>query len=243
MGYSFVRHVFVHDDTPIDFGGEKPVSIEVRQIPFGSYPLSESKESRATVREKLGFSPADFVFFAFGQIRDGKNLDLFLKAMTKLPENFKLLVAGKGHSDSSKPPEFYQNLARELGVAERCRFEIRRVPDQEVGELFNAIDFTLLTYSAKFRSMSAVLATALTARKPVLASSGLGPLKSTVEKYQLGVFVKPDDAEEILRGATKLVKISATGKCEFGLKPAWEKYELENSWQENSRKVCKAFES
>jgi glycosyltransferase involved in cell wall biosynthesis len=163
--------------------------------------------------------------------------------MTRLPENVKLLVAGKGDSGSSRPPEFYQKLARELGVAERCRFEIRRVPDQEVGELFNAIDFTLLTYSAKFRSMSAVLATALTARKPVLASSGLGPLKSTVEKYQLGVFVKPDDAEEILRGATKLVKISATGKCEFGLKPAWEKYELENSWEENSRKVCKAFES
>jgi len=238
-----VRHVFVHDDTPVDFGGKRPEGIEVHQIPFGAFPLCPPRVAREEVRNRFGFAHSDIVFFAFGQIRDGKNLDLFLRAMTKLPENVKLLVAGKGHSGSSKPPEFYQNLARELGVAERCRFEIRRVPDQEVGELFNAIDFTLLTYSAKFRSMSAVLATALTARKPVLASSGLGPLKSTVEKYQLGVFVKPDDAEEILRGATKLVKISATGKCEFGLKPAWEKYELENSWEENSRKVCKAFES
>jgi glycosyltransferase involved in cell wall biosynthesis len=247
MGYSFVRHVFVHDDTPIDFGGEKPVSIEVRQIPFGSYPLSESKESRATVREKLGFSPADFVFFAFGQIRDGKNLDLFLKAMTKLPENFKLLVAGKGHSDSSKPPEFYQNLAEELGVASRCRWEIRRIPDEEVGELFIAIDFTLLTYSGKFRSMSAVLATALTAKKPVLASSGPGPLKKVVEKYSLGVFVEPDDVEEIVRGASKLVPSSAMDepatRYQLPATSAWERYECENSWEENARKVVEVFEA
>jgi glycosyltransferase involved in cell wall biosynthesis len=243
LGYSFVRHVFVHDDAPVDFGGKRPEGIAVHQIPFGAYPLSPPRVGREEVRNRFGFVNSDIVFFAFGQIRDGKNLDLFLQAMTKLPENVKLLVAGKGHSGSSKPPEFYQNLSRELGVAERCRFEIRRVPDEEVGELFSAIDFTLLTYSAKFRSMSAVLATALTARKPVLASSGLGPLKSTVEKYQLGVFVKPDDPEETWRGASKLLPSSAAGKCEFELQPAWDKYEQENSWEENARRVCQAFES
>ena len=237
MGYSFVRHVFLHDDTPVDFGGRRPEGVEVHQIPFGAYPVCPPKVEREEVRNRFGFVGSDIVFFAFGQIRDGKNLDLFLRAMTKLPENVKLLVAGKGHSGSSKPPEFYQNLAGELGVAERCRFENRRIPDEEVGELFNAIDFTLLTYSAKFRSMSAVLATALTARKPVLASSGLGPLKSTVEKYHLGVFVEPDNPEEILRGASKLVPSSATGKCEFVLKPDWERYERENSWEENARRV------
>jgi glycosyltransferase involved in cell wall biosynthesis len=243
LGYSFVRHVFVHDDTPVDFGGKRPEGIAVHQIPFGAFPLCPPRVACEEVRNRLGFAHSDIVFFAFGQIRDGKNLDLFLRAMRKLPENVKLLVAGKGHSGSSRPPEFYQNLAEELGVAERCRFEIRRIPDEEVGELFNAIDFTLLTYSAKFCSMSAVLASALTARKPVLASSGLGPLKSTVEKYQLGVFVKPDDAEEILRGASKLLPSSATGKCEFELQPEWERYERENSWEENARRVCHAFES
>ena len=77
----------------------------------------------------------------------------------------------------------------------------------------------------------------------MLASSGPGPLKTVVEKYQLGAFVKPDNPEEILRGASKLVKISATGKCEFRLNPAWDKYEQENSWEENARRIYKAFES
>jgi len=31
-----------------------------------------------------------------------------------------------------------------------------------------------------------------------------------VEKYHLGVFVEPDDAEEVLRGASKFVPNSAT---------------------------------
>jgi glycosyltransferase involved in cell wall biosynthesis len=246
--FSFLTHVFVHDDTPVDFGGGRPGGVCLHQIPFASYPLLPSRFGREKIRLDLGFGPSDIVFFAFGQIRDGKNLDLFLRAMTKLPENVKLLVAGKGHSGSSRPPEFYQNLAEELGVAERCRFEIRQIPDEEVGELFNAIDFTLLTYSVKFRSMSAVLATALTARKPVLASSGSGPLKSTVEKYHLGVFVDPDNLEEVLRGARQLIdKFSphcSTGSSTIqtvSSSPAWSRYEHENSWDQNARIVHEAF--
>ena len=88
-----------------------------------------------------------------------------------------------------------------------------------------------------------MLNAAVSARKPFLASSGSGPLKTVVERYELGVFVKPDDFEEVLRGASKLVKNSATGKCKFGLKPAWDKYEQENSWEENARRIYKAFES
>ena len=308
LGYSFVRHVFVHDDTLVDFGGKLPEGIRIHQIPHGPYEVAEPKIGRLEMRKRLGFSsdlttedtesteveagpcldkpscasesdslasgladspvsesltrsasapaslpatsyppldastPADVVFLAFGQIRDGKNLDLFLRAMTQLPKNVKLLVAGKGDSGSSKSAEYYQKLAEELGVGDRCRWDIRRIQDEEVGDFFAACDVVLVTYSAKFRSASGVLNAAISARKPVLASSGSGPLKSVVEKYELGVFVKPDDFEEVLRGASKLVKSSATGKCEFRLKPAWKKYELENSWEENARRVCQAFE-
>jgi len=330
LGYSFVRHVFLHDDTPVDFGGKKPEGIQVHEIPHGPYEVAEPKIGRLEMRRRLGFdsglttedtggtesttkeqgkdlshggtantervaseasprlcsqagasesdsltskladapvsesltrsasgpasspatshsplaSPAspDFVFLAFGQIRDGKNLDLFLRAMTRLPANVKLLVAGKGDSGSSRPAAYYQKLAEELGVEERCRWDIRRIPDDEVGDIFAACDVVLVTYSAKFRSASGVLNAAVSARKPALASSGPGPLKTVVEKYALGEFVNSDDAEEILRGASKLVPSSATGKREFELQPEWEKYEKENSWEENSRRVaCKMF--
>jgi len=365
LGYSFVRHVFVHDDTPVDFGGKRPEGIQVHQIPHGPYEVAEPKIGRLEMRRRLGFdsgltaiarkkltaefttehrgrcemeqpkvgpkgervgtiesksteveagpcldkpscasesdslasrladspasesltrsasgpasspatsysplatpaspqalsldsrpstldtsAPADFVFLAFGQIRDGKNLDLFLQAMTRLPEQVKLLVAGKGDSGSSRPPEYYQNLAEELCVADRCRWDLRRIPDEEVGDIFAASDVVLVTYSAKFRSASGVLNAAVSARKPVLASSGSGPLKSTVEKYDLGVFVEPDDLEETLRGAQMLLNALSSpatqnldarhSTLDTCFPPAWGRYEHENSWDENARRV------
>jgi glycosyltransferase involved in cell wall biosynthesis len=260
LGYSFVRHVFVHDDTAVDFGGRKPSEIRIHQIPHGPYEVAEPKIGREAMRKKLGFdsvpssldsgrstldssAPADVVFLAFGQIRDGKNLDLFLRAMTRLPANVKLLVAGKGDSGSSRPPEYYQKLAEELGVGDRCRWDIRRIPDEEVGDLFAACDVVLVNYSAKFRSASGVLNAAVSARKPVLASSGDGPLKSAVEKYQMGVFVEPDNLEEIQRGASMLLRGFAVGKNKIGINPRWEKYERENSWEENARRVVQSMKA
>ncbi len=388
LGYSFVRDVFVHDDTPVDFGGKQPEGIKVHQIPHGPYEVAEPKIGREAMRRKLGFAttkdtntheklkaeltteftterlggremeqpkvgpkgegvgtteskstekeqskdgpgveetggreckdmeagpcldkpscasesgslasgladlpvseslnrsaigpaslldtsnslpatPAspDIIFLAFGQIRDGKNLDLFLRAMTRLPENVKLLVVGKADSGSSRPVEFYQKLAEELEVGHRCRWDIRRIPDEEVGDIFTACDVVLVTYSAKFRSASGVLNAAVSARKPVLASSGAGPLKTVVEKYHLGVFVEPDNVEEIVRGASKFVPNSAMGEmpakdsgiskhvpCSSTEQPAtryqlpatsaWDRYERENSWEENARKVLGAL--
>jgi glycosyltransferase involved in cell wall biosynthesis len=312
LGYSFVRHVFVHDDTPVDFGGAQPQGIQIHQIPHGPYEVCEPKIGRLEMRKRLGFSsdltiedtterlggremeqtkvglkgegvgttesksaaalatPAspDVVFLAFGQIRDGKNLDLFLRAMTRLPHHVKLLVAGKGDSGSSKRPEFYQNLAQELGVADRCRWDIRRIPEEEVGDIFAACDLVLVTYSANFCSASGVLNAAVSARKLVLASSGSGPLKTVVEKYHLGVFVEPDDLEETLRGALQLMDAlssSATQNLDNRrstldaffppvttdsphdtagvLLPAWDRYESDNSWKENATIVMNLISS
>jgi glycosyltransferase involved in cell wall biosynthesis len=165
-------------------------------------------------------------------------LDLFLRAMTRLPDNVKLLVAGKGDSGSSRPPEFYQKLAEELGVVDRCRWDIRRIPDEEVGDLFAACDVVLVTYSKKFRSASGVLNAAVSARKPVLASSEAGPLKKVVGKYRLGVFVAPDDLDEILAGS---IQISTHQELNPATPPAWAQYERENSWKKNAKIVCNSF--
>jgi hypothetical protein len=56
LGYSFVRDVFVHDDTPVDFGGRKPEGILIHQIPHGPYEVAEPKIGREAMRRRLGFS-------------------------------------------------------------------------------------------------------------------------------------------------------------------------------------------
>lgn len=234
QAYSFVTHVFVHDRTPVDFGGNKPACIQTHIIPHGPFEVSVPRMGRDVMRERYGFTGSDQVFLSFGQIRDGKNLDRFLRVMSSLPNHVKLLVAGSSGGGSLRQPQYYQNLAKELGVANRCVWDIRYVPDDETGDVFAAADFVLMTYSAKFRSASGVLNTAVTCRKPILASSGTGPLKTAVEDYSLGVFVPPDDDEATLAGACTLLAAPAAAD--------WERYERENSWEENAKRVIAVFE-
>jgi glycosyltransferase involved in cell wall biosynthesis len=231
--YSFVSDVFVHDPTPADFGGSKPDGIKVHPIPHGPYEVGALRMGREAMRVRYGFLEGDQVFLSFGQIRDGKNLDRFLRVMKELPKEVKLLVAGSGGGGSQRPPENYRQLAVELGVSDRCVFDFRYIPDEETGDLFAVADAVLMIYSAKFRSASGVLNTAVACRKPVLASSGAGPLRTAVDVYRLGSFVVPDDDAAILQGALQLM-------AEPG-QPQWERYERENSWEANARGILKAF--
>jgi glycosyltransferase involved in cell wall biosynthesis len=233
QGYSFVSDVFAHDDTPVDFGGMNPAMVPVHVIPHGPFEVAAPQLGRDAVRGRHGFAASDRVFLSFGQIRDGKNLDRFLRAMTALPPAVKLLVAGASGGSGQRQPDGYQTMARELGIADRCVWDIRHVPDAEIGDLFSAADIVLMTYSARFRSASGVLNTAVTCRRPVLASAGGGPLKSMVERHRLGVFVRPDDDAAVLEGARRLL----------GGPPAadWDRYERDNTWRENARIVIEVF--
>jgi glycosyltransferase involved in cell wall biosynthesis len=233
QAYSFVSHVFVHDMTPVDFGSPPAEHLTCHVIPHGPLEACAPRMGRAAMRNRYGFAERDRVFLFFGQIRNGKNLDRFLRVMRELPIEVKLLVAGSGGGGSQRPPENYRQLAVELGVLDRCVFDFRYIPDEETGDLFAAADAVLMTYSAKFRSASGVLNTAVACRKPVLASSGAGPLRTAVDVYRLGSLIVPDDDAAILQGALQLI-------AEPG-EPQWERYEKENSWEANARGILKAF--
>jgi glycosyltransferase involved in cell wall biosynthesis len=234
QGYSFIRDVFVHDNTPVDFGGPKPEGVRVHKIPHGSFEISPIRIGREASRTRLGFVNSDQVFLSFGQIRDGKNLDRFIRIMAELPVDVKLVVAGSVGGGSQKPVSYYQELAKKLGVADRCFWDIRYIPDEETGDLFALADYILMTYSARFRSASGVMNAAVSARKPILASSGAGPLQTIMRDYNLGVFVKPDDDDAIRDGA----RISLNQNT---METEWNRYEHENSWSENARIVLAAL--
>jgi hypothetical protein len=101
-----------------------------------------------------------------------------------------------------------------------------------------------------------------------LASSGPGPLKTVVNKYCLGVFVEPDDLEEVLRGSRQLMDAldppatqildtqhSMLDACfppttsdslpvtRGAFSPVWDRYERENSWKENATALMNLISS
>jgi glycosyltransferase involved in cell wall biosynthesis len=226
-GYSFLREAFVHESIELDTVQPMP-QLRTTVISYGVHHFPDANQSREETRSHLNLPLDAKVMLAFGQIRDSKNLDLVIRAIVNFP-NLYLIVAGKEQSSSQQLVALYQNLARTLGVADRCRWEIRFIPDTEIANLFEAADITLLTYSKTFRSASSVLNTAASYRKPCIASAGEGPLRSVVQKYELGIWVAPDEVDAIMNGIKKWLETPPT--------PQWERFFEENSWTLNAKVV------
>ena len=228
-GYSFLREAFVH--APITLDTVRPMPrLRTTLLPFGPYHFPAPQTSRAKTRLDLELPDDAKVLLSFGNIRDGKNIDLVLRMMTRFPDVY-LVVAGKEQSGGQRPASFYRDLARELGVEARCRWLVRFIAEAEIGDLFEAADLVLLTYSARFRSASSVLSAAITYRKPCLASGGEGNLHDNIARYQIGWWIDPDDLDALCMGIQRWLNEPAP--------PArWEEFERENSWARNAQIVA-----
>lgn len=224
QGYSFLREAFVHEELNLNTIRPMPM-LRITPIPHGPYRFAQPTESRMSVREKLRVPEFAHVVLSFGHIRDGKNLDLAIRAMASLPSIY-LVVAGREQSPGQKPIGYYQEIARSLRVDDRCRWIHGYIPEEEIGNLFLASDVALLTYSRDFRSASGVLNAAVCYRTPCLASSGGSNLRTVVEKYNLGWFIEPDDLSTLKRGLEMSIHCPVY--------PQWSAYESENSWERNA---------
>ncbi|HEY0256805.1 MAG TPA: glycosyltransferase family 4 protein [Candidatus Methylacidiphilales bacterium] len=225
--YSFLREAFVHE--PLTLNTIRPMPhLRTTVIPHGVLTFPAPTATRDQFRRELGIADSAQVWLSFGHIRDGKNLDLVIRALARFPNAF-LVVAGKEQSGGQKPVEFYRELARQRGVAERCLWLNRFIAPEEVANLFTASDIVLLTYSKDFRSASGVLNAAINFRKPCLASSGQGNLQTMVSQYDLGIWVEPDNVEALIEGLQRWQSLA--------LVPRWKEYEADNSWPRNAQIV------
>lgn len=225
--YSFLREAFLHEPVALDTVKPMP-QLSKTVIPHGPYRFAPPNKSREIMRNELNIPENAIVLLSFGHIRDGKNLDLILKALQQFPQIY-LVVAGTEQSKGQRPATYYQQLAQALGVAKRCRWIIKFLKEEEVGNYFNAADMVLLTYSAKFRSASGVLNVAVQYRKPCLASSGQSNLEAVVNGYGLGIWIEPDSEATMVAGIKRWLANPPAAE--------WSRYERENSWTRNAELV------
>ena len=226
--YSFLQEAFVHGEIALDTAQRMP-ELHTTVVPHGQTRFPPGSQGRQITRKQLDLPSTATVLLAFGHVRDGKNLDLILKAMRAFPAIY-LVVAGKEQSSGQRRLNYYQKIAKSFGVAERCRWWNDYVPESKVGDLFEASDIVLLTYSRQFVSASSVLGAAVQFRRLCLASSGDGPVREVVTKYRLGKWVEPDSMEAIEAGLQCLIQNPTT--------PDWDSFSRENSWEANARIVA-----
>jgi glycosyltransferase involved in cell wall biosynthesis len=243
MAYWPLSVVFTHEKPPQEAG--IPDYVKVCEVPHGLFFAGQPQRPREQVRGDWSIPDDGVVFLSFGFIRDSKNLDLLIRALPANPDAF-LVVIGRVQSESAnRPVAFYQELAKSLGVDQRVRFLVGFVPDEKVVDYLQSADVLALTYSASFRSQSGVLNTAAHAGKPLLASAGPGPLRESVEKFGLGTFVAPDNAEALADGMRRLISLVQSQRAgrplpEGSPRMGWAAYREYASWENNARAVTEA---
>ncbi len=230
-GYSFLEQAFVH--APIGLDTVRPMpDLRVTVIPHGPFPFPPASRSRAEARRLLGVPLHVPLLLCFGRLRSDKNLNRVLQALSSHPTAH-LLVAGPEATPRQLQSSDYRRLAKELGVENRCHWQIRFHTPQEVAEVFGAADAVVLAYSWSFRSASGVLNVVANYRLPVVASAGDSAMLSAVQRYRLGVVIPPDDTAALAAGISHILASPP--------RPDWQGYLDANSWSANAQQVVAAL--
>ena len=235
LAYSFVDVAFVHDSTDLDTGSPRR-NLSVVKIPHGIYefPYPSSPPSLEQVLTEFGLPLNSIVLLSFGHIRDGKNLDLTIRALVHQPRMY-LLVAGKEQSSGQRTVAYYQQLARDVGVAERCVWRSEFITEECIWKYFFVANAVMLTYSKAFHSASGVLNVAAVYENSLIASGGDGPLKSAVQQYGLGIWCEPDSESSLYSALKSFLEAPLTVA-------KWANYKHDNSWQTNANVVLASIE-
>ena len=214
-------------------GAVLPLRLQLVIAPLGGFDETAYGEASFDVRAKMGIDSNAFVFLAFGHLADRKNLDLLIQALAEVPD-VELVVAGESTSGSQRPAPFYRGLAERIGVANRVHFASGFIADRDIPAYFMAADAVALTYNRTFVSQSGVLQHAVDSSKPILASSGPGPLRETVERNGLGVFVDPDDVSALAAGIRRLLEQRTPSEN-------FERYRATASWGVNIERLLELY--
>ena len=234
--YRFADVLFVHSayqlNELVSFAGVNPAKVFI--VPHGPYEHDEPTEDPSSVRKRLGIAPDRQVALFFGQVRDDKNLDSFMRSMAESQESFHLVVAGKA-GGRHRNISYYISLAQELGLEDQITFNSGYIPDQEVSNLFVASDWVVLPYKNSFTSQSGVLNVAAHYRKPVLASSA-PVLAETVRENVIGIACEGDNVSALKDGIERIYR-----QVDTGVQYDFEGYLHRNSWEVNARICLKAY--
>ena len=146
--------------------------------------------------------PHGHTLLFFGLIRRSKGLDLLIRALPAIAErvpDVRLVVAG----DPIEAAEPYEQLARELGVAERIDWRLRFLADAEIADVMEEAAVVVLPY--RHIESSGVLATALGHGRPVVVTD-VGSLGDTVREFEAGAVVPPEDAAALAEACSRLLR-------------------------------------
>lgn len=177
MSESVLRDAKSFDDT-------KPFAL----TPHPLYDNFGPKVSRDEAIGRLGLDPTYRYILFFGLIRDYKGLDLLLRAFADnrlRGKKVKLIVAGEFYSNA----ELYEQLEKDLNLAEHMVWYKEFVPADQVRYFFAAADLVAQPY--KSATQSGITQIAYHFERPMLVTD-VGGLAEIVPHGKVGYVTQPD---------------------------------------------------
>jgi D-inositol-3-phosphate glycosyltransferase len=155
-----------------------------------------------------------------------------MRAWAELESDAVLLVAGELWWQT---PDDLQRMAKELGIADRVKFDFRFIPDAEIAMYFAAADVVLAPY--RVEAQSGVALTAFHFGRPVI-SSDAGGLPEIVDG-RTGIVVPSEDVGALARAVDEFFLRRDRAAMEAAAREAARRY----SWEEYGRVFARLVEA
>jgi glycosyltransferase involved in cell wall biosynthesis len=187
-------------------------------VPHPIYNIFGEREDKEDARRRLGLAAGPWLLF-FGYVREYKGLDLVLRALSTIPRErgVRLLVAGEFYAGEER----YRRMVRELGLADRVRFDADYIPEDRVARYFSACDVVVLPYHSA--TQSGIVQVAYQLDAPVICTA-VGGLAEVVHHEVTGLVVPPDDPRAFAAAVLRFYDEGWEARLREGVQREKERY-------------------
>jgi D-inositol-3-phosphate glycosyltransferase len=169
-----------------------------RDVPHPVYSSFPPGHAREEARARLGVKQKQVILF-FGFIRGYKGLMNLIRSMPHIDSDTALLIGGEFYEDD-KP---YKAEVARLGLADRVTWHDRYIPNEEVGDFFNAADAVVLPYQSA--TQSGIIQIAMNYGTPIITTN-VGGLAEVVKDGAMGYVVPPENPEALATAVNRFFR-------------------------------------
>jgi glycosyltransferase involved in cell wall biosynthesis len=172
-----------------------------KAVVHNSVVLARFDQARE-IREELGLSSDDVVISFFGQIRDIKGVDLFIRLAHATPgRSIKFLIVGECRDPVRFPGSYTEDrLRREIGDDSRIRYMGYRV---DVENVYQASDIVIMP-SRGGEPFGLITIEAGASRRPIVATRD-GGIPEVIQHGENGFLVDRDDLGGLVHHTALLI--------------------------------------
>ena len=182
------------------------IGLGIRNAEHIEYPYMEEvrEYDPFKLKEKYHIPENTKVLLSFGETRYDKGLDLLLKALEGVREDFYLVIAGKATEISE---EEINNLTK--SYSDHTTKIFGYIEDETMNELFAICDIVVLPYRRKFAGASGPLTTAVAYGKTVIGPD-CNSLGDIIQTNHLGYLFECENADSLRRIIEKALQENHT---------------------------------